>query len=306
MNPLPLLARHGAMVLVLGLIAGLLFPGPARHMKPFLPYMVVGLLFLSVLRINPKDVFGSLADLPGIVVTLLILQLGVPLTVLGIAYLGGWMAHPVTLALTLMSAAPSIVGSANICIMLGFAPQSAVRLMVAGSVALPLTVVPVFWLMPELGDISAVLSAVGRLIVIIAIGASSAILVRWAFLRNPSASALINLDGLGALALAIFVVALMPALSDSLLTQPLMAFGWLCVAFGANIGLQIIFYVLVRRRASPDTAVAVGLIGGNRNIALFLAALPAETIAPVLAFIACYQVPMYLTPMIMRSFYRKG
>lgn len=38
-------------------------------------------------------------------------------------------------------------------------------------------------------------------------------------------------------------------------------------------------------------------------LALFLVALPAEVTAPVLAFIGGYQVPMSLTPLIMRRIY---
>jgi hypothetical protein len=46
-------------------------------------------------------------------------------------------------------------------------------------------------------------------------------------------------------------------------------------------------------------------VHGNRNIALYLAALPLEQMEPLLLFIACYQVPMYLTPLIGDLFYRR-
>ena len=42
------------------------------------------------------------------------------------------------------------------------------------------------------------------------------------------------------------------------------------------------------------------------NIALFLVGLPASITDPVLIFIGCYQVPMYLTPLLMRRFYAHG
>ena len=43
---------------------------------------------------------------------------------------------------------------------------------------------------------------------------------------------------------------------------------------------------------------------GNRNIALYLTALPIVQMEPLLLFIACYQVLMYLTPLIGNMFYR--
>ena len=50
----------------------------------------------------------------------------------------------------------------------------------------------------------------------------------------------------------------------------------------------------------PTDRPGTALVAGNRNIALFLVALPAETTDALLLFIGAYQVPMYLTPMLMR------
>ena len=47
--------------------------------------------------------------------------------------------------------------------------------------------------------------------------------------------------------------------------------------------------------------MAIG--AGNRNIALFLVALPAEVMAPLMIFVGCWQLPMYLTPMLLRRLY---
>ncbi len=61
--------------------------------------------------------------------------------------------------------------------------------------------------------------------------------------------------------------------------------------------------VLHRATDRTETAVPVSIIAGNRNIALFLVALPTATTDPVLVFIGCYQIPMYLTPILLRRFY---
>ena len=304
MNPLALAARHGAWVLVLGLVAGLVLPGPAMVMQPWLPLMVVVLLFVSVLRIEPRELLGSLLDLPRVAMLVLLMQLALPLFILAIAALGGWLGAPVITALTLMSAAPSIVGSGNIALLMGVPPGAAVRLTVAGSVLLPVTVLPIFWLLPALGDIGTVLFAALRLIVIIAIGTGAALLVRLTILRHPTPAQTTNLDGLSAIALAIVVVALMPALSDTINSAPRLALSWMLIAFTANFGLQVIGFRLANNRTDHESATAIGIISGNRNIALFLASLPPEIIAPVLAFIACYQVPMFLTPILMRRLYQ--
>ena len=56
--------------------------------------------------------------------------------------------------------------------------------------------------------------------------------------------------------------------------------------------------------ADPAGRVGISVTAGNRNIALFLVSLPAGVIDPVLLFIGCYQVPMYLTPILMRRILR--
>ena len=49
--------------------------------------------------------------------------------------------------------------------------------------------------------------------------------------------------------------------------------------------------------------LAIG--AGSRNIALFLVALPADVIAPLMIFIGCWQLPMYLTPVLLPRLYER-
>ena len=89
-------------------------------------------------------------------------------------------------------------------------------------------------------------------------------------------------------------------------SAPRVAAFWLVIAFAVNFGLQIAFYLLLRSRVSPDHAFAVSLIAGNRNVSLFLVGLAPAVVAPILVFVACYQIPMFLTPLVMRRLYRQA
>ncbi|MCO6415257.1 hypothetical protein JYK14_03580 [Siccirubricoccus sp. KC 17139] len=51
-------------------------------------------------------------------------------------------------------------------------------------------------------------------------------------------------------------------------------------------------------------ALAAGMLAGNRNQALFLAVLPAAADPGVLLFFALGQVPMFLSPFLLRPVYR--
>ncbi|MFL2798248.1 MAG: hypothetical protein ACJZ89_01465, partial [Paracoccaceae bacterium] len=71
-----------------------------------------------------------------------------------------------------------------------------------------------------------------------------------------------------------------------------------------NLGLQFITFHLLKLFTLSDFAVPIGIVSGNRNIALYLVALPIMQSEQLLIFLGCYQIPMYLTPIIMRKVYR--
>ena len=65
--------------------------------------------------------------------------------------------------------------------------------------------------------------------------------------------------------------------------------------------LALLFYY------NGTAAIVAGLLAigaGNRNIAIFLVALPPEILAPIMVFIGCWQLPMYLTPILLRRMHR--
>ncbi|QFT75337.1 hypothetical protein [Ruegeria sp. THAF33] len=305
MNLLHLAARHGPRVLVAGLAAGLLLPGLAEPMRGLLPPLVVLLLFVTVLRIDPETILGSLSDLHKVAFTVIGFQFVMPLIILAIGFVGGWTGTPVLLSLLIMAAAPSISGSPNMCLMMGYPPEHAMRMMVVGTALLPLTAFPVFLLMPELGGIHSVLLAGLQLLLTILCTTGAAIVVRCVWLRSPSRSTLVNLEGLGTITLAVFVIGLMPSVSTTALKSPAVAAFWIALACLANFGAQFISFRMTRGRLPAARATAVSLIAGNRNIAIFFVALPPEVTAPIMAFIGAYQIPMYLTPMVMRHLYMR-
>ena len=49
--------------------------------------------------------------------------------------------------------------------------------------------------------------------------------------------------------------------------------------------------------------VGPAIVAGNRNAALFLMALPASVTEPLLILLGCYQLPMYLTPILLARLY---
>ena len=297
-------ARHGKAILILGLLAGILFPGVATAMKPWLGELIAFMLFVAALRIGPRRAIGAISDLRDSVGFALALQIALPLSTAGLLAAAG-VSHALGTALVLMMAAAPISGSPNLVILCGHDPAPALRQLVVGTALLPVTVIPVFWVMPGLGELGPVAIAAARLLGIIALATGAAFLIRGLVWRDPTPDGLAVVDGISALLMAIVVVGLMAAVGPAMRNDPAGLIAALVAAFAGNFGLQIASALLLERTGRRSLAVPLGIVAGNRNIALFLAALPASVTDPLLLFIGCYQIPMYLTPMLLAAFYRR-
>ncbi|WP_119300716.1 hypothetical protein [Dongia deserti] len=297
-------ARHGRSVLVLGLLAGILFPDLALALRPWIGELVAVLLFIAALRVGPRQAVGALADLRNSIVFTLIFQIAFPVAAMLLFRIAGW-SGALSTALVLMMAASPISGSPNLTILTGHDPAPALRQLVVGTALLPLTVIPVFWLAPALGDGAQVFTAAARLLLIISLAAGGAFAVRFWF-ANPAKETLVAIDGLSAIGMAVVVVGLMSAVGPAMGSNPQAFALALGAAFAGNFGLQILVTLWLRRSGTRHIAAPLGIVAGNRNIALFLAALPAAVTDPLLLFIGCYQIPMYLTPILLGAFYRKS
>jgi hypothetical protein len=304
MRLLALAARHGRLLLVAGLVAGIALPDLALALKAWLQEMVAGLLFLAAVRIGPRRAVGAMRDLPLAVGVAVTYQLVLPLVAIAVLSAMGWIGTGLGSAMILMLSASPISGSPNLAILTGHDPAPALRLLIVGTAILPLTVLPVFWLLPELGTAGEVLTAAGRLFGVIAAVTGAAFVIRGGLLRDPKPETIQALDGLSAIAMAIVVVGLMSAVGPAIVETPMRFLYWLAVACVANFGAQTIATIVLGDTRLRRDRTVYGIVAGNRNIALFLIALPPQVTDPLLLFIGCYQIPMYLTPIVLRALHR--
>lgn len=288
--------RHGRVLLPLGLLAGFALPGVAAAMTPALPVMVAFMVFVSALRIGPRQAVGGLQEAQSSVTTVLALQVAVPLAAVAVFWAMDWQGSVFATAAILALCGASISGAPTLTVMLGHPPDAALRLLILGTLLLPVTILPVFWLTPGLGDAAQVAWTALRLTGVLALAIGAAFALRQLAFPEPSSQTTQALDGLSALTLAVVVVGLMSAVGPALREAPLSLLPWLALVCAVNLGQQVIARLI-------GASVATSVVAGNRNIALFLVALPAEVLEGLLLFIGCYQVPMYLTPLVMRRFY---
>lgn len=293
-------ARHGRTCLVLGLVAGLALPGLAAALRPYLPELIAALLFLAAFRIGPAAVVHGFSGLGSTVLTVLVYQLAAPLLAIALVWALGLRETAAALALVLVLAAPSVSGSPNFTIMLRCDPSVAMRLLLVGTALFPATAVPVLILSPAIGSVSGVIESALRLIAVIYGAVGLAFALRHYFGPGLSEARVAALDGAAAILLAIVVVGLMSAVGPALLAETPRFLAWLGFAFAVNFGLQVLAFRFMPVADEARDRAGTSIVAGNRNVALFLVALPPETAEALLLFIGCYQIPMYLTPIAMR------
>jgi ACR3 family arsenite transporter len=293
------IAARGRWSLIAGLCIGLGWPAAAEAMRPAVGPLVIALLFLAMLRIGPGGLRIGRRGLGRVVTLVALLQCALPVALaLALGALGLLHGDFALGALLILAAAP-ITGAAHIAVMSGGDPTPALRLTVIGTALLPLTVVPVFALAPAFGDASDVIAAVLRLLVVIlAAGGLALALHRLGIARRTDAE-VTAIDAIAAILLGAVVIGLMSAAGETLRTAPGTFMGAMAFVCMISFGMQGVVAVTWRNKAeAPAFAVA----GGCRNVALFLGVLPETVTDELLLLIGCYQVPMYLAPLMLPRF----
>jgi arsenite transporter len=289
-------ARQGRWLLIGGLLAGIAVPGAAGAVAPLVGPLVVALLFLAVLRLGPEDLARGRRALGPSVVTALALQLALPLAMIGGLALTGTLGSAWGQGLVLMLAAAPITGAPHIARMAGGDPAVALRQVAMGTALLPLTALPVFALMPAFGSPAEVSLAVAKLLAVIAVAGGCAVALRATGTVRGTPRTLERIDATAAILLAVVVVGLMSAVGAAIREDSARFAATMALVLVATFGLQAVAAFLWRN--SGDRA-SMAVVTANRNVALFLGVLPPALVSDLLLFIGCYQIPMYLTPLIL-------
>lgn len=311
---LTFLGRHARWVLPAGLLAGWLLPQLASPLLQLVPACIVALLYVACLRIR-LDRFRGFAELTASLPLVLLLQLLLPLLAIVVLKTAGVALHW-QLPVILVCAAAPITGSPNIVLMLGGNASLALRTLILGTAMLPLTALPILLVAFPGVAVPSLLSAVLRLLALITLAVLLALGTLWlAHGRGSRAAVLpwlatrltpLRLDGTAALLLVVMVIGLMAALHREDATAMRIA-SLLMLAFALNLALQWFggrvgrWSARERLQGGPaqaGDAAAIGVMCGNRNIALFLSAMPGMLSDDFLLFMACYQIPMYLSPLL--------
>jgi len=112
------------------------------------------------------------------------------------------------------------------------------------------------------------------------------------------------LDGILVCALVLYGLAVMDGVAARAVTDPAWVIEALVAAFAIDYGLNLATTAAFAR-AGRVPALTAGLMSGNRNMALYLAVLPAAADPRIALFFGLCQFPLYLSPFLLRPVYRR-
>jgi bile acid:Na+ symporter, BASS family len=289
----------GPTLLVVGVLAGLLWPQLADSARPLMSPTIFIFTLGTFLRVDGRE-FRAVLLRPLVSVGLpLIALVACPLLMLVVTRLLQ-LGSELSFAMVLSVAAPPSSGTAAVARMLGLSATIPFAVTLLSMVIAPLSLTCIALWFADVGLDPLALAA--RLAMMVGgAGAAALALRRSAATRVSSHQGAI--DGLVLAALLVFAVATMAGVRQQLVEQPMTALFYVGLAFAANVGLQCLGAAFV-----PGTLaerLTIGLVLGNRNVGLVWSAMGVSVSPRMALFFAASQFPIYILPRLMDIFMRR-
>jgi len=296
-------ARHGSLLLAAGVFGGLLSPAVARTMAWFITPNVVALVTLVLLRVDIAQAFGHLRRpwRPAVIVAALLLAS--PLVTAALVRVIP-MDPGIAAAVVIFSTGATATSGAAFARLVGLDPELTLITTLASIFLVPLTGPPLAHLLAGVELSISVGAFMGRLALVVGLPLLLSVALRRAI--GPARLAPLGpaIDGLTVWLVVFYGFAVMNGLQALLLADPAWVLQASLAAFVADFGLNLLttaglFWMGFRAAASA------GLMAGNRNMALYLAVLPASTDQRIVVFFALAQFPLFLSPFLLGPIYRR-
>jgi len=299
------IGRHGTLLAAGSIFVGLAAPPLAAALKPYLGVAIVVMVTLAFLRVDPVELRRHWTR-PGLTIAAVGWSMLVLPAVLGTLALATGLGHLMPglyVMVVLQLAAPGLMSSPALAALIGLDVALTLAALIVSAAIAPLTAALFTHFL--LGH--AVISPVGFGLKLFAYIAGSALAA--AIIRRLAGGAFIEaqrprVDGLSVIAFMYFAIAAMDGVTAHFLSNPLLVVGLTALAFALALG-QIAITALVFRPAGRARALAIGLIAGNRNIGLMLAATGFMVPDVSWLYFAVAQFPIYLLPHLLKPLARR-
>jgi len=294
-------ARQGSALLALGIFAGLLAPPLAALFRDVVTVTVAGLMTLVLLRVDPSRLLSYLRRPVMVAALSAWVLLACPLLAFAVARAAG-MDGPLGAGLVIMATGCAATSSPAFARLVGLDGEVSLLVALVTTLLVPFTAPP---LALGLMGIDLAISLEGltlRLALVVGLPLLLSIAIRRVVARDALDRAGPAVDGAVVWLVVFYGFGVMDGMLAKLLAEPAWVAAGLALAFAGNFGLNLAT-ALAFLPAGRRVALAGGLLSGNRNMALYLAVLPAATDERILLFFALCQFPLFLSPFLLRPVY---
>lgn len=296
-------ARKGSVLLAVGIFGGVLSPGLAATFKNVITPVVLLMTTLVLLRV---DLPGTVAHLkrPGRLAAVVAFQmLACPL--IAWAVVAQLPIDPgIAAAVVIFATGCAATSSAAFARMVGLDAELSLLATLAMLAIVPLTAPPIaLWLLGidlSIGTAAFML----RLLLVVGLPMLLSLALRWLIGGRLLARWAESVDGALVWLVVFYGFAVMDGLAPRIAADPAWVAQAVIAAFMADYGLNLIT-AFALSRWGVRTAATAGLMSGNRNMALYLAVLPASTDPRITLFFGLCQFPLFLSPFLLRPAYRR-
>ncbi|MGB1918469.1 MAG: hypothetical protein ACPHW5_02005 [Candidatus Puniceispirillales bacterium] len=296
------LGRHAMLVLPAGIVVAMMLPETDAPITLIVPPLIAMIYTVTFIRMDLPALLRDMLTPIEILRQLLIA--GFILIIMPLLLIGGCVLAGVDMALlpsaTWYAVAPPIASTAWICGIMGLSLPTAMRVIVMTSLLAPFTGPFMAGLiLPNAVSISS-LTMFFNLAAMIFAGVILALIGQMILGKAKIERHSRRFDGLAAITMLVFLIPVFNGIPRQMFNLPVLAGKLLLLAMILNFSTQLILMLVARLspvRHGRNLASVLAVLSGNRNVGLYYGALPVDPIFGM--FTALYQVPLYLTPLLM-------
>ncbi|WP_424811388.1 hypothetical protein [Roseococcus sp. YIM B11640] len=294
---------RGASLLAGAIFVGLFVPPLAAVTRGAITPIVFLLMVLVLLRVDLSQVIAYLRR-PVLVAALLFwLLILSPIVVWALVWLAG-LEGPFAAALVIVATGCAATSSPAFARLVGLDGELAFVVAILSTLILPFTAPP---LALGLLGIDLAISIQGlmlRLLLLVGLP-----LVISMVLRRIIPPALLDrwgraVDGAVVLLVVLYGFGVMDGVLARLLAAPGLILGGIAMAFGGTLAMNAMT-AGVFAGFGQRVSLSSGLMAGNRNMALYIAVMPAATDPGIVLFFVLCQFPLFLSPFLLKPLYER-
>ena len=296
-------AKYATWMLAAGVFGGIAWQPLADFLAPWLEALIVMNLSLSMMRIEPSALRNYFRR-PLLIAAIFVFSMGIaPLILWGAAGAAG-IDGPLGAGIVFHALTTPIMSAPALCVLFGLDAALALIVTVMSYALVPFTLPPLALLLLGIELDVTVLELMWRLGRIVGASFVIAIVLRRVLGSTFLATHASRMDGIMVFGMVGVAVSLMSGLPEFAAAKPAYTALVTTTTFGINIGLQIctaaLFWKIGRR-----AALTIGLVTGNTNVALVMAAVSESAPYDLLVYFVIGQFPIYMLPLVAVPIYRR-